>query len=438
MEKELSAVRIVHDVVNRSVYNLYAEFFRFCGLYVGEGILSEYSREEAEADIESFQLFLSVCTKTKETLKKSQSYMGNFVWVDVTKYTGLSLSTSDRWDLLHEDMIDVVNRLACQAENHSVKFPMKDIQVLLPIFVRKNVTRAACMLQYYRMASNIHIESCRIFEETLKCLSTKPGVSKHIDYARIYCMQKINLSCYFQRGRALSYPIGKLVEECKRLIAKSPDFSNVYVLMGMICEKSDNYLDMAIIAYKKALEMIGDTEYASHVYYWLGVLYQRFASTHNEAKRLYKKSYSCKRKYRNIYKLGSVYAAESNYAKMIEYYEECVGLLEKRLNIGLDPLEIEYYYKTTALIAINNVSKLQKYDAGIKSGEKALRFYENELIKSQSGYFKCFFGEQEGRYREISRNRINLETLCANMAVAYRETGDLEESDKYWQKVENI
>jgi hypothetical protein len=24
------------------------------------------------------------------------------------------------------------------------------------------------------------------------------------------------------------------------------------------------------------------------------------------------------------------------------------------------------------------------------------------------------------------------------MAVAYRETGDLEESDKYWQKVENI
>jgi tetratricopeptide (TPR) repeat protein len=115
-----------------------------------------------------------------------------------------------------------------------------------------------------------------------------------------------------------------------------------------------------------------------------------------------------------------------------------VAFLEKRLAASMDPLEVEYYYKTVALISIHNVSKLQKYDVGIENGEKALKFYREELEESKSGYFKYFFGEQEEQYRRISRNRINRETLYANLAVAYRETGDLKRSEEYWKKVEDI
>jgi tetratricopeptide (TPR) repeat protein len=438
MERELVAVKILHDDVNRMVYNLYAEFFRFCGVYVGEGILSEYSGKEVEADRESFQLLLCIYKKEEEIQEKFQSYMDDVVWIDAAQYTDIPLDTSDKWELLGKEMVEVMDRLKSQAVHNSVKFPIEDIQVLLPVFVKKNVTRAACMLQYYRMVSDIHIASCRIFEEALMSLPETFGDSKYIDYARIYCKQKINLSCYFQRDRALSYPISNLLDECKEFAIRYPDFSNIHVLAGMICEKSDNFLDMAFIAYKNALEMIGDTEYAHHVYYWLAALYQKFARGHNEAKRLFEKSCSCKRKYRNIYKLGSIYGAESNYPKMIECYEECVAFLEKRLAASMDPLEVEYYYKTVALISIHNVSKLQKYDVGIENGEKALKFYREELEESKSGYFKYFFGEQEDLYRRISRNRINRETLYANLAVAYRETGDLKRSEEYWKKVEDI
>ena len=36
----------------------------------------------------------------------------------------------------------------------------------------------------------------------------------------------------------------------------------------------------------------------------------------------------------------------------ISSFEECISNIEKQKNFGLDPLEIEYYYKTCALICM--------------------------------------------------------------------------------------
>ena len=59
MDKELVAIKILHNSNNRIVFNLYAELFRLMGIYVGEGRISEYSYHTSEVPVS-----LSVSKKT--------------------------------------------------------------------------------------------------------------------------------------------------------------------------------------------------------------------------------------------------------------------------------------------------------------------------------------------------------------------------------------
>lgn len=435
MAKELVAVKIVHDIVNRVVYNLYAEFFRFSGIYVGEGIIDQYSDKEAEQDKDCFQLFLCICDM-KVPNKISDEIMNHpsgFVFVDAGKYKDLSLQNVSRWKNLDQAMLRVLKQLEMKAKANTILFPMKDLLALLPIFIGENILKASCQIQYYRMKSEMHKETENIFYNALVKLEKFPVSTKYIDYAKLFCKQKMNLSCYLQKNKKLDFPIKELCQECEDLFQKYPDFSNAYVLLGMICEKSHDNETVAISAYRKALEMVGDKCYASHIYYWIGVLYQKFINGHDRAKSSYLSAYECKRKYRNVYKLGSVYCDEKDYLTTIAYFKECLELLSERLEINMDPLEIEYYYKTGALICIYSVLKLQKYEEGIAYGKKMLEFYENDLINSRHKYFEYYFEGQAAEYQKISRNRISREKVYVSLAIAHRELGQLEEADKYWE-----
>lgn len=445
MEKELIALKILYNPESRIVYSLYAELFRLVGIYVGEDCLQDYSLEVRQADEKSYQLFLCI-GKNKNDIFRNRSIC--VVEISENDYLGLSLQNGlDYEEKIKNTLIDM-NRVFF-AEDHSDKKKIYSVfellyKEILHIYLEANIFKGACLLQFYRMKDSLHEESEKIFVTGLESLLNKdqviqkrkrcfPEVQKHIEYSIIYCAQKVNLSRYFQVNKELVFPLKFLAKTCKAAIKREPDFSNQYVLLGMICERSKEYAIEAIEAYLMALTKIGNEPYSSHILYWLTVLYQKNEVRSEDAKHAIERACNYRHKYRNLYKLGSVYVNEENYVEAVKKYKECLEELDTQKNGMWDPLEIEYYYKTSVVVCWYNITTLKDYDEGISYGEKAIDFYNKVFKNEELGAYNYYFGDEAEIYREKSKQRIDLKKLYSVLAVGYREKGDIVKADEYWK-----
>lgn len=92
-------------------------------------------------------------------------------------------------------------------------------------------------------------------------------------------------------------------------------------------------------------------------------------------------------------------------------------------------MEIEYYYKTCALICMICVRETGDYNNAIKYGEKAREFYYSYLEDNYKGFFKYYFGNEEKRYRDVSKRRIDIEKLKNALYIAYVQLEMMEEAN---------
>lgn len=429
MEQEVKAVRIVHDIKNRMVYNLYAEFFRFMGIYIGESYLNDYAEAVYEADKQCFQLFLCV-TDYEDKKLIPNSVIANshdFFNIYAGNYKGLSFETSN--EMKWKDKVGSVL-------NDKIKIENGVVDELLSVFIEENVLKAAYQLQYYRLKTDLHAESERIFRQAICKLEKKYSNSRQLWYAMLYCKQKANLACNFQSDTPLDYDIQQLLDSCLELIDSYPNFTNAKVLLGMICDRSTNYFNYAIDAYRDAIVAIGSECYSSHIYYWIGYQYERLNGYHEDAKYAYTKAYQLKKKYRNIYKMAMMEEAEKNYQKQQSYFKECLDYLENISMFRMDPLEIEYYYKVGVLACYNCVFHLEEYQEAVVIGERMLLFYKDTLENDNNKNFTYFYGQLSKDYLELSRNRISIKKLYECLAIAYQKIGAVDKSEVFWEKSE--
>lgn len=419
---DLMAVKIAYNNENRNVFNLFAELFRLVGLYVEELSFEDIDKKlEKISDSFSFLLYISA----------NPFEDSNSIFIDPMSFGTWDMSHLE--DSLIQPVENVIEQIKLWVQKNDCSFPCDELKEILPIYIKNNLLKGAMQLQYYRMKMEEHKETERIFVNAVNELDALNPSNRYFIYAKLYCRQKANLSCYFQFDKPLDYAISSLLKECNALIEKYPNFSNAKVLKGMICERSSDGLKLAIDSYLDALEQIGDKIYASHVFYWAGLLYQKFLTSQDEAAYAYKRSYALKKKYRNAYKLGYMAEQVGNYAETVKYYQECVELLEKKIATNIDPLEIEYYFKTGILIAYHSQRNLEDYEQSIVYGNKMREFYEKEFLKDSNQNFRYFYGSEAKKYQEISKRRLKCKKLYECLAVAYRELGDQEKSMEYWE-----
>ena len=113
------------------------------------------------------------------------------------------------------------------------------------------------LLQFYRLKTGINKEAEEIFVtaydeyRNVRFPENNSIAIKHLFYAKLYCRQKANLAIFYQSEDKKGYDVDKLSEECEDLITYFPEFSNLYVLLGMICEKNYEYTKIkAMNAYR--------------------------------------------------------------------------------------------------------------------------------------------------------------------------------------------
>lgn len=403
--KKISAIKLSYDNADRVKFQLYAEFFRFLGIYVWE-----------------------CCTSLEDFFGEGKSLADGD---DVIYY----FVEPDNGDDLYMDSGKQDNLIGTLREDTAIAGLDDDFlaafDALSGIFVENGLFTAALTLQYFRYNNKKTEEAGATFEKASHLIESKISEAaftgnRYMSYARLYCLQKSNLSSVLC-NQSLAVLESDLVRQCLSLLKNHPDFSNVWTLIGMIYEKSNGKSRELLAAFENALQMTGDRPYVSSIYYWMGKRYETLKLYDNAMENAYRKAYQCAPKYRVIYKMGIAMERLGDWEKAVNYYDKCLRFLELKEKY-LDPLEMEYYFKTHIRAAFILITKQEKFGRGILHIEQALRYREEleETLKTgdrYSEFARHIYGEEYHDFVLLAFERMNPERAYQYLSIAYSRLG---------------
>lgn len=398
---------LYYDIEDRIEYQLYADFLRLAGIFVWEKCtLFESGDQIAQEDAEPETLIFSVQSREPSGI----GYISDKT-IQEMSLNGLL----DAWkDLLEETEYK------------------QAFQKLLDIFVNEDLLRAGATLQFFRKKDELVEKAGECFEHACrrfqKLIENNEDVAdnKHIRYALIYCGQKANLArniCRMPGYMSTSV----LAEQCLDLIDKRPEFSNVWVLLGLVYEFVNEKVLDAVDAFKRAGEAIGDRPYASSIYYWLGKRCENLSKEQSLSNRAYRIAYRMDQKYRVIYKVAWCYEMKYDYENAAKYYRECLNRIRKKEKL-VDPLEQEYQFKTLVKLGYIYLKELDLPKC-ISLFQEALelRGYIQQgcdAVNEYTKYYYELYGKEEAaHYIHLELSRMQTAKIDQYLALAKKKWG---------------
>lgn len=401
---DIESVIFSYDNRNRLEYQLYADCLRLMGIYVCEDIVDSingyaYEKRWKDADFSiRYQIVApSDCSHAAVELGKRE-------WL------------KKKLSRLKEDFVEL-------ADDEDFFSCFDEIS---NIFVKYGLLQAGTVLQYFQMNAKQVLDAGRKFEQAADALTDLQEErvewknNRYMNYAGLYCRQKTNLSCLACK-KPVVYYVDKLAMRALRLAVDYPDFSNAWVLLGMICERKKQFVRETVDAYQRAVDAIGNKPYASSIYYWMGKCFQGESDVINAyAKSQYRKAYDCMKKYRNIYKMAVSCLNGLDYRGANGYFLECIQHLERKGDF-LNPLEQEYYFKVTVQISYCYLKQMD-YCNSLDYAEKALRFRKKIKIGSPAAeFYRKLYGNDEEDYIKLAINEMKDKQAVQYKMIAERE-----------------
>lgn len=362
----------------RLEFQLYAEFLRLMGIYVCEKAVDEDERTALGLRNSDFTFTYQI----EGSLNVAS---------DEEKINKLNeLKESLTWD---------ADFLSCY-------------ETLLNKFIAYDLFRAGTVLQYFRVKDPLVGEAGRNFENTADELARiiKEEPEKHWEknrymrYANLYCKYKANYAQYLC-DEPMIYYIDKLKNQGMLLTEEFKDFSNAWVLLGLVCKPASEYFVETIEIFYKAVSIIGNKPYVSSVYYWLGSCLESSEGITQNAKAYYKKAYDILRKYRNVYKVAMPYMQKNEWDTALRYFLECLAILEKKRGF-MDPLEQEYYFKVSVQVCYCYMQLLDYHSAYLYVSQALRLRREIEGLHEEKDFFDKLYGEKAQKYRGLTLKRM--------------------------------
>lgn len=454
--EQFRAVKIIHSISNRLEFLFLAEFFHFCGLYVGEETLGSTDFDPVR-DVEDrcFDVFICVSDggdfrtnlRYEECDSRFQKVRGRFIFFNGIKREVLKNRNSKKKNI-HELTYWQQNKILQVSVKKIIKALHLSIQDnswknLIEIYVNNRLMLHSSSLQYYAQRNSSAVKEAgegmlaayRQFEGQKELLDSEIG--DYANYAKIWCAVKVNEADKYQ-GIALQFEPQKLAEDCERLAAANPDFSNAYVLKGLCYENSTDKAIEAITAFQQALGMEKTKCYAASIYYWIGKRFEAYEARQEEAEKSYQLAYNSRKKFRNIYKVAMFANEAGRYEKAIECYQEIIDALKEKRGMRMqDPLELEYEFKAhhhLCVIFYNHCDDVTvKYRKIISYAQRAIEIAEEGI--NDSIMYKKLYGGSAEVYRKISRERMSLKEIYRILFATYSELREEELARIYRDKM---
>lgn len=406
----LKAVRIIHNIITRIDFSFLAEFFRLAGIYVVECI-------DNDSDESPYQNTENCFNITIDTCGSGQAFeLGPALDFRKIKIGINNIENIREWNQ-KQQMRALEEVLAETAFLLGEKPPGKVWDILIREYVMNDLMLHSLDLQYYFKRSSsaiVDVQNAfyavqRDLESWLERLNNYDPEYQYLEYAKIYSRVKVNAGCKFMK-QGFEFPIEELAAECIECINRYPDFSNLKVLLGLVYEYEPIYAPMAIRAFARALEEEDEYCYSSHIYYWLGKQYEAYQANWTDSVNSYKASYKRRPKYKNVYKLAIAHRVAGEYEEAIDSFMWIIDKLQEKIKLNmLDPLEMEYYFKSKTMISIIYFSDLKDYLGAIEHGEDLLRNF-NQII-NRNRFYRQLYGVEEERYKHLTRQRLETKRI---------------------------
>ena len=444
--RNFKSVKISHDIIHRIDYCYLAEFFRFMGILVCEDILVERIQNGDErTNIErGTDYSANIYVGEKQLGTEDEQALGISAdeyrkWIGTFPEQTIYLSSEAIWTMLGYDNKnqDIFTRkLICRLPECKQKVLMErllseimgeafaDVDLgrsvagrlknLIDIYVENKIWLHSLNLQYYRK-SNLPAKDAKsaflkCHEEVKNLLELMKGtdVEHWYKYAWLWSEMKVDMACDYE-GAVLYFSIDRLSERCEKLIEEYTWFSNAKILLGLCFEPALNRTNRALLAFADALQDIKSECFAAPVFYWMGKRYERYLDNREDAIKCYNLAEKSKSKFRTIFKLAVYARDEGNYKEAIELFNMIIDKLnmKKRLDFT-DPLELEYLFKAYAQKSYI-YNKNGEDVRAIGAAEKAEEIRNKYIDKNK--YFDMLYGDQAETYREILRERLNLDMV---------------------------
>lgn len=434
------SVKIYHDIIHRINFAYLAEFFRFIGILVCEEIIVEPPDSQEKTEIErNTQYNAHIYVGNKEIseeaerelgisaeaykvltakLPKQTVYLCDFfpgqeksVENDVYSEKVISnCSEKDQRDIMGHFLKKVFSVLFSDLDQSQIETAW--IQKLIDIYVEQKIWLHSMNLQYYTKrkscAASLAKEAFLGSHEMIKALlgeKTDREIERFYRYAFLWCEVKVNVACDFN-DEIIYFFKENISERCKRFCDDYPDFVNAKVLQGLCYEPFPQTVGDALSAFKDALQGIGDECFAAPVHYWRGKRYEIYADMQDKALKCYENANCAKPKFRTNFKLAIFARNNGDYEKTIELFGKIIDKLKMKMDMKYaDPLELEYLFKayTQQCYAYHKEGKWQE---AVQAGEKATGIKEKNI--DENHFFDVFYGEEAEKYREVIKERLNL------------------------------
>ncbi len=401
--RDFKTLRIVSSIENRIKSSFFAEFFRFCGIYVVEDLVAE-NESVASSEEYDFTLYFTNLTKNISELNGEEKL---------------------QW------LLDIIDSFSKDESNSEIRFEKDAFCAIATIYASGNLSKYLANIQYYRINYGKQEETLQALMSAYKQLSVLEPRNRTIEYATLYCASKANVACY-ALNELFVYDIERLSKECLQLIRTYPSFGNVWALRGLIYEYDAEYGSEAVNAFRKAMECEKNDNFTSEMLYMMAKRYRAYDANRKDAIEFYEKSNQAKPSYKTMYHLAMLLFKQENYSEAIRWFCSVIDNLTKKNKAGyLDPLECEYYYKSNSLLAYIYCVRLKNYEPAIDCALNAYNFIEK---LEENKFFKNLYGEENKEYLKVSKGRTSLEKICQYLAVSNRELRRFDESEKWWAK----
>lgn len=459
MEK-FRAIKIVYNIgdkVNDRIdYLFLAEFFRMCGLYVGEEYELEQFNPMKELEEKCFDSFICVSEEEEFGEKPGREQL--------EQENGLVFFNTIRSEVLANRKDELIRMLKADEKKMLLKECLKRIGDKIPIanriaeselidvYLNNNIMIRNVNLQYYpKVGNEIIFDAGKGMLQAYNYLDSL-NIQETVDddirsyewYAKIWFAVKVNDACEFQR-KILAFSPDELAKECEALSAKYPDFSNAIVLQGLCYEHSKDKAMEAIGAFKQALDCERGRCYSNAICYWIGKRYEAYEVREELAKQYYEDAYKKKAKFRNIYKLAIYEKNHRNYIKAEIWFNKIIDALKEKMRNHLaDPLELEYAFKSYQQMCLMFYKQCDdntvKYRKAIEYGKKAIDIREKEIGRAEM--YTALYGEEDSdefsaaKYQDISHSRMDLKNIYRVLISVYNDLREYDLARNYMQKLE--
>lgn len=437
----VKSVIIIHKIDDRIDFLFLAEFFRFCGFYVGEKTIQTITSIEDMYN-KPYDVYIWI-PPVEDRLKIpnfiEQQNKHEMLYFQEIRRNILSIEEKDA-EIKDIEITNKKSLLKECLEKMKISISVSDSvwNSLVNIYVDNDLMFASTSMQYYSMKNSFAIQDANAhflnaYNQIIEIIRNDSDINRNARYAKLWLAVKINSTCEFQK-KSLYFEPSELVEECKKLFYEHTDFSNVKVLEGLCYEHSTDKGIDAIYSFKQALRTEYCMEYSAAIYYWIGKRYEAYKVRQNVAESYYQAAYNTNPKFRNIYKLAVFAKNRNDFESTQIYFAKIIDILVETAKMNmLDPLELEYAFKSYQQMCHMYYDKCTdisiKYEKIVYYAQAAIGI--RKLIDSSIFYDRLYGKEKADIYRDISRRRINLNSIYLMLSNLYSDIKEFNLAEKY-------